>query len=503
MEANIIVNTSCGRIEGYEENGMIAFKGIPFAKAPVGELRFKPPVAVEPWEGIYKADHFGKRSLQTGEQEYSDDLGFSEDCLDLNIWIPREKSKSGQQAADEGALKEGGLPVIFYIHGGGHCSGANSDRFFDGPHLIRNRKAIMVAPAYRLGALGYLYLRDYLGEEYADSGNLGLLDQLLALKWVHENIAAFGGDPDMVILMGQSAGAKSVANLMVTPAAKGLFKRAILQSGACQCIRDTQTASKLTRIILEELGLTRATASRILTIDGEEIIKAQEKAYKRINFGHIFGPVLDGRTISESPEDYIREGKLGSIEVLIGYNRKELYFSDPARGKSREEAAEAFKMCYGLYAKHAMDAYEEYLKTEDPVEAFDHVQSEFIYGNGTLRLTQLLADNGVRTWSYLWNFEGNTIPYHFTEMPYIFGYSEKDAPGRGYAMEDMNYSLLMNETWMSFILTGDPENVLLPKWPPCETGEMGYRMYFEEKPHLEQFRLHSYWSGMPMQVIKL
>lgn len=485
----MIIETGYGKVAGIKEGGMIAFKGIPFAKAPVGELRFKAPVPVSPWEGILPADKFGNRSMQTDEQEYDDDIPFSEDCLNLNIWIPEK----------EGTKR----PVVFYIHGGGHCSGANSDKCFDGPHLIGDKEAIMVAPNYRLGALGYLYLKDYLGDEYADSGNCGLLDQLLALKWVHENIEAFGGDKDNVILMGQSAGGKSVANLMVTPGARGLFKKAIMQSGATQCIRDTVTATRLTKIMLDELGISKANARDIIGIEPEKIIEAQKRAYKKINFGHMFGPVLDGKTITMSPEEYILGGNLDDIKVMIGYNRKELYFSDPKKPISREEAKEKFDMCYGLNSKYALEKYDEFCKSESDVEAFDHVQTEFIYGNGTLRLTQILAESGIKTWSYFWDFEGNCIPYHFTEMPYIFRYSEDEMPKKGYAQKDSLYSTLMNETWMAFIMNGNPENTLLPNWPPCESSEMGYRMYFEEKPSVRQFDLRSYFIKMPMQVIRL
>ena len=484
----MIIETKSGKVEGYQENGMIAFKGIPFAEAPVGKLRFKPPVPAAPWNGILKADKYGKRSLQTQEQGYCDEIGFSEDCLNLNVWIP-----------DSSATKR---PVIFYIHGGGHFSGANSDPFFDGPHLIKDREAVMVAPNYRLGALGYLYLKDYLGDEYADSGNCGLLDQILALRWVHDNIEAFGGDKDMVVLMGQSAGAKSAANLMVTPSAKGLFRRAILQSGATQCIRDPHTATKLTGIILKELGLKKSNAEEILTMNGEKIIDAQKRAYQKVNIGHIFGPVMDGRTILEAPEDYIKGGKTGELEVMIGYNSQELYYSDPQKEKTEEEIVYAFRSCYGLNWKIAMERFRQFSKTESISEAFDHVQTEFVYGNAALRMTQLLAENGVKTWSYLWNFTGNHIPYHFTEMAYIFDYTLEESE-KGYDRRDAAYCALINETWMSFIINGNPENVLLPKWLPCTTSEMGYRMYFDERPHLEQFNLRSYYLKLPMQVIRL
>ena len=485
----MIVETKSGKVEGYPENGMIAFKGIPFAQPPVGELRFKPPVPVAPWDGVFKAREFGKRSLQTEEQGYCDNIGFSEDCLNLNVWIPEVEGEKS--------------PVIFYIHGGGHFSGANSDRFFDGPHLIRGRNAIMVAPNYRLGALGYLYLKEYLGEEYADSGNCGLLDQILALKWVHDNIEAFGGDKDTIVLMGQSAGAKSVANLIVTPAAKGLFHRAILQSGAVQCIRDAHTATKLAEIILQELNLKKANAREILSMNGDYIIEAQRRAYRRINMSHLFGPVLDGRTILERPEDYIRNGKVGELDVMIGYNKQELYYSDPEKEIVEGEAIRVFQTCYGKKWKIAMERYVQFCKTAPSAEAFDHVQTEFVYGNAALRLTQLLSENGVKTWSYLWNFFGREIPCHFSEMPYIFGYSAEESGEKGYDKRDSAYATLMNETWMSFIMSGNPENVLLPRWLPCTTSEMGYRMYFDEKPHLEQFNLHSYYQKFPMQVIQL
>lgn len=485
----MIVETRYGKVEGYLENGMIAFKGIPFAKPPIGNLRFKPPVPMEPWTGVLQANKFGKRSMQTGEQGYCDEIGFSEDCLNLNIWVPKNLKKN--------------LPVVFYIHGGGHFSGANSDQFFDGPHLVQQRDAIMVAPNYRLGALGYLYLKEYLGDEYADSGNCGLLDQILALKWVQENIEAFGGDPSKVTLMGQSAGAKSAANLLVTPAAKNMFHQAILQSGATQCIRDTVTATKITEIFLKELGLKKETAAEILKMDGASIIEAQKRAYKKINIGHIFGPVLDKRTILESPEAYIKEGKVGDISVIIGYNSKELYYSNPSQEKDRNAIINTFQNTYGINWNIALERYDQFCKTESTAEAFDHVQTELVYGNATLKLTQLLAENGVKTWSYLWNFTGNKIPYHFTEMPYIFNYSADESDGRGYDRCDRLYSVLMNEAWMSFILTGNPENVLLPKWIPCTTSEMGYRMYFDERPHLEQFNLRSYYLKFPMQVIKL
>lgn len=484
----MIVETTKGKIEGVYENGMIAFKGIPYAKPPVGKLRFKAPVPVDNWNDTINANHFGPRCLQTKEQEYKDNLEYSEDCLNLNIWTP---TTGGEKK-----------PVIFYIHGGGHISGANSDEFFDGQHLIRDKEAVMVAPNYRLGAWGYLYLGELLGEEYEDSGNCGLLDQLIALKWVNENISAFGGDPHMVILMGQSAGAKSVANLMVTPNAKGLFHRAILQSGATQCIRDRHTATKLALYTLEALGLTEITAREILNKSGEEILKAQELAYHKVNTGHLFGPVLDGKTIKESPEEYIQSGKMGNLPVLIGFNKEELFFSNPDINKYEEEVKEILQKTYGLNWAFVYEKYVKYCsKIPSPI-AFDQIQTDCVYGNATSALTQLLSANGAMVWSYRWDYGGNGKASHFSEMPYIFGYTMEESM-KGYDKKDQALAELMNETWMAFIMTGNPENQYLRKWYPCTMSEMGYRMHLDKVCHLEQINLHSYMEGFPMQVIKL
>lgn len=484
----MIIETRYGKIEGSKEKGMYAFKGIPFAEAPVGRYRFKPPVPVKPWPGILAADHFGKRAVQTQEQGYKDNLGFSEDCLNLNVWMP-----------DTGQKK---MPVVFYIHGGGHFSGANSDTWFDGPHLIKDRQAVMVAPNYRLGAFGYLYLGEILGEDYADSGNLGLLDQILALKWVQENIEAFGGDPDNVVLMGQSAGGKSVANLLVTPAAKGLFKRAVIQSGSVQCIRDTHTATQIANTVIQKLGITKEP-EKLLDVSSEMLLEAQKQAYEVHDRSHMFGPVIDGRTLFEKPERYIASGKLDIMDILIGYNKEELCYCQKGQKRSEQETIRAFQKCYGLQWEITYRKYLEYAKTNSTAEAFDMVQTMCVYGNAAISLSQLLASSGCRVWSYRWDYGINGgRAQHFSEMPYLFGYI-LDPDYEHYNPMEEEMAERMNSTWMSFIMTGSPENELIPAWYPCTTSEMGYRMYFDTQTHLEQFNLRSYYQEFPMQVIRL
>jgi para-nitrobenzyl esterase len=408
--------------------------------------------------------------------------------LNLNVWTPAVDNKK--------------RPVIFFIHGGGHFAGANSDKFFDGPHLIQGKDVVMVAANYRLGAFGYLYLTEILGKEYQDSGNCGLLDQILALKWVWDNIASFGGDPDMVVLMGQSAGGKSVANILMTPRAKGLYHRAMIQSGSVQCIRDTHTATMLAKIVLEKLGVMD-NPKDVLTKSGEEIIAAQQEAFKVIEPSHFFGPVLDGITIMEEPRQYIENHEMEDIPVMIGYNKEELWYSDPEYNRSDLECIAAFQRCYGVNWEIVYQKYEEYKREHTTTTAFDMTQTLCVYGSATIALTQMLAEEGYKVWSYRWDYGGDVgRAQHTSEMPYVFGYITQESITKNNQTNE-GIAKKMNETWMAFVCKGSPENEYIPKWPPCTDGDMGYRMHLDKEFHLEEIDLNSYYKELPMQVIKL
>lgn len=484
---DMIVSIKNGKIRGIKEKGMIAFKGIPFGEAPVGEFRFQPPVPAKDWEGILDADKYGFKALQAEEHGHEKEYGFSEDCLNLNVWIPDTKGEK--------------RPVIFYIHGGGHIGGSNGDAFLDGPNLIRGREAIMVSVNYRLGAFGYLYLGDILGEEYKNSGNCGLLDQLLALRWVRDNIAAFGGDSNMVILMGQSAGAKSVANIMASPHSKGLYHRAIIQSGALQSIRDTHTATELTKIVLKKLGIENSPKD-ILTKTGEEIIEAQKEAFEDIDSIHLFGPVADGHTLPIDIEEYFKKGNVTHIPILIGYNKEE-NCGFQCEGNIEEQIIEHIKKSHGFYWKPVYELYQEYKKSNLQEAAYDKARTTSVYGNATMRLTKLLAMSGNSVWSYRWDYGGlSGNAHHCCELDYVFN-RFLDEEEKNHLVLDKTIGMTMNETWMSFVLTGNPNNKYMIEWNPCSSEEEGYRMYFDKEFHLEPYLLTSFYKELPLQVIKL
>lgn len=481
----MIVETAAGRVKGLQEGRLSVFKGIPYAEPPVGGLRFKPPVPAAAWDGVYDATSCGNRAMQ---QQREAGYTYSEDCLNLNIWTPGTDGRK--------------RPVIFFIHGGGHIEGSSSDPSITGERLIRDKEAVFVSVNYRLGAFGYLYLGQLLGREYAESGNCGLLDQLCALRWVRENIAAFGGDPGHVTLMGQSAGAKSAASLMVLPAAQGLFHGVILQSGGVQCIRDAVTASSLADLVMEALGAGGAQAGNILGMPAEAILAGQLKACGEVASVHLFGPVIDGVVVRETPEQYILSGRLQDMPVLIGYAASELMPEHEDDSFNPDSVAGTLDQTYGDNGDYLKGIYRKYCTVMKPSLAFGRLQTWYMYGNACLALTRLLAENGAKVWCYRWDFAGRTLPAHASELPYLFDRPDTQSED-GYLPGHAWMSQMMHESWMSFALEGDPNTPLLPGWPVCGPGEQASRMILDAAPHLEALDLHGDDGQFPQQVIRM
>src|SRR5215510_13700636 len=243
-----VANTTSGRVRGYTDNGINVFKGIRYGADTTGR-RFMPPVSPEPWSDVRDALNYGPSAPQPSRaNEHT-----SEDCLFLNVWTP--------------ALRDGRKrPVMFYIHGGAYSNGSGSSALYDGVRLCRRGDAVVVTVNHRLNAFGYLYLARFGGPQFADSGNSGQLDLVLALRWVRENISEFGGDPDRVMVFGQSGGGAKIATLMAMPAAEGLFHRAATMSGQQVTASGALNATLRARSVLEALKLTAGRAGELRTI---------------------------------------------------------------------------------------------------------------------------------------------------------------------------------------------------------------------------------------------
>src|SRR5436190_7760967 len=240
-----LVETQNGTLGGKVGDGVHVFRGIPYAAPPVGSLRFKPPRPVKPWSGVREAIAFGPVACQQPSplegMFAAQQQEMSEDCLFLNVWTPGPDN--------------GRRPVMVWIHGGAFVSGSGSTPWYNGTSFARTHDVVLVTINYRLGALGFAHLADVLGDKYAGSGNNGILDQIAALGWVRDNVALFGGDPGNLTIFGESAGGMSVGTLLGTPAAAGLFHRAIPQSGAAHNARPVETAAANTQLLLDTLDV--------------------------------------------------------------------------------------------------------------------------------------------------------------------------------------------------------------------------------------------------------
>ncbi len=239
----LVVKITSGPVVGATERGVLVFRGIRFAAPPVGPLRFRPPVSPTSWTEVQPALDFAPACPQLVDIDPTENNNsvMAEDCLAVNIWTPQADAKK--------------RPVMVWIHGGGFVGGSARNTWYDGAALARRGDIVVVTLQYRLGAWGFLELSEIGGQEYAASGNLGLLDQIAALKWVKQNIAAFGGDPNNVTVFGQSAGAGSAGMLMVMPAASGLFQKAILESGTPKEVNDKERAVEVSRTFMKIVGI--------------------------------------------------------------------------------------------------------------------------------------------------------------------------------------------------------------------------------------------------------
>ena len=301
-----IVTTKTGRLKGYERDGIAEYLGIPYAEPPIGELRFRRAVPKKPWEGIFDAKEYGAESVQLEEGE----LKGSEDCLTINVQCPLEGEK---------------LPVFVYIHGGGYNTGAASVPLYNGRPFVE-KGLVYVSFQYRLNVLGFYDFTTDPGCEEFDS-NCGLSDQILAMTWIHENIAAFGGDPGRVTICGESAGGASVVNMLAAPALQGMFQQAIVQSGLPNCVMTHQMARENIGLFLEGMGWSQEDIPKMKTIQDPFLFQkgntyvAKKHQYKNPGM-FLPGPVIDD-LLPVRPIDAIRAGSAENVRLIIGTNRHE------------------------------------------------------------------------------------------------------------------------------------------------------------------------------------
>lgn len=442
------VETEGGLIEGVEQSGAIVFKGIPYAAAPVGALRWRAPEPAPSWSGVRIADQFSPICPQQGlYPEDSPPEPMSEDCLYLNIWAPAD------------ARAEASLPVMVWIYGGGLLNGSASTPLYAGDRLAQ-RGVIVVTLNYRLGALGFLAHPALTAESpQKTSGNYGHLDQIAALRWVKRNIAAFGGDPDNVTVFGQSSGSISISALIASPLAKGLFRRAIGESGGLFEPLDAAPEFKLAGA--EQVGAAFAARLGAPSLEALRAAPASEIAAKR------FYPQanIDGHFLTETPYEAHARGRTSGVDLLVGSNEQEGLYFIGGRDITAANFADELKRDFPPFIVSLIGPKSP---ADDNAarEAFIAFEGDMRFGWNMwawARLHAGAADGKTFYYRFAHKPPGADGASHGAEMRYVFDHLDPDA--RDWTDKDRALAGTMADYWTNFAKTGDPNGEGLPEWP--------------------------------------
>lgn len=449
---NTIVSTVNGKLQGISENdAVIAFKGIPYGQPPVGNLRWKAPLPVKNWDGVIKADHFGPSAMQTnifGDMVYRS-KGTSEDCLYLNVWKPSKKSKRL-------------LPVLVYYYGGGFVAGDGSEPRYDGASMA-SLGIVTVTVNYRLGVFGFLSHPELSKESgQGSSGNYGLMDQALALKWVHENIAAFGGDPNRITIAGESAGSVSVSALMSSPLSRNYIAGAIGESGS---IMGALPALPLQEG--EKNGVEFASYMGAGSIEDLRKISSDTLLQKSLKYGPFrFNRTIDGYFFPKDPKAIFAAGEQSQVPLLAGWNSEESGYR-AVMGNAKptlDNYRKAVERLYGKDAEKVLKAYAPATDADVEEVSRDLAGDRFI-SFSTWKWIDMHRKTGKPVYRYLYEKPrpGNKGAVHSAEIEYAMGNLSTNKVFK-WTEEDFAVSKTIQSYFANFIKKGNPNGKGLPKW---------------------------------------
>lgn len=463
-----VATTRTGKISGYVEDEINVFKGIPYG-ADTSTRRFMAPLPPEPWVGVRESVSFGLRAPQAAANT-SGVLGWmtgineriSEDCLTLNVWT--------------GGLRDGGKrPVMVYFHGGGYESLSVNAPVYDGVRLCKRGDVVVVTVNHRLNAFGYLYLAELGGPEFADSGNVGQLDLVLALQWVRDNIEEFGGDPKRVLIFGESGGGAKCATLMAMPAAKGLFHRVATSSGETVTASRPETATQRARAVLDALGISPDRIQELKTVPMDQLIKASRAA------GY-YGPVVDGRTLPRHPFDPDAPGLSAGVPMMVGTNL------DESRVLIGSNHPETFELTWETLPA-ALEKFSDKMGKLDRagvIATYRKLYPEFKASDVFFAATTDSRDwrpavveierraaqpaGAAPTFSYQFEWpspedDGKWKAGHGVDLPLIFDNIRVASRLTGKGEEAQRLADQMSDAYIAFAYYGNPNTPKIPHWP--------------------------------------
>jgi|SRR5579872_4204309 len=482
--------TAQGAVEGELLAHTSVFRGIPYAAPPVGPLRFMPPSPPVPWSGVRQALDLAPACPQLIERDLTENnhAMMGEDCLALNVFTPRVDVRR--------------RPVLVWIHGGAFVVGSSRNMWYDGSRLAIRGDVVVVTINYRLGAWGFLALGTLGDARYEKSANIGLLDQVAALTWVHDNIARFGGDPDNVTIFGESAGSASVGDLLALPAARGLFAKAIMESGLPGS--EPADRGRPARLAAQFLKIAGAKSPADLASKSmDELLTAQEKLFATESGLGTFGPSVDGVVLREAPWTTLSAGRGSRVPLLIGTTRDEMrYFSTVEDiGLERKPRALLKQQLTAIAGAHAEDILAVYQR-ENPVWGDTVVQ---IVSDASLRLPSIkLAEtlySGQPVYMYLFTYRSSSSymsfgSAHSIEIPFVFGVVDVPDVIDFIGRDPRRFALAEHtmDAWIGFARTGDPSPPGGPTWPTYEpvhrrTMELGEPLRLVDDPLPAQRRV--------------